>query len=222
MDEGFKAGQTRKPGLEFSELVEAREAMHRRYRTIWHVPLVKKQTHVLRRILKEGMSVLDVGAGSRGTERRINGLGINVRYKSMDVDRNLGHDFYDLAEVDERFDVVLVSQVIEHVTPPEGLSLLSAVRDKLKEGGLVLVSTPNIFHPNRFFTTVDHKSFYAYDELAGFLHRAGFEVESAFRVFNDALLQYVLKVYVLHFLFRFLSIDYAYSIILVGRKVPPP
>ncbi len=206
-------------GLEFSALVLAREAMHRRYRTIWRVPLVKKQTQVLGRILKDGMSVLDVGAGSRGAEDRIEGLGINVRYKSMDVDRNLEHDFYDLSEVDDLFDVILLSQVIEHITPAEGLALLATLRHKLRDGGLVLVSTPNIFHPNRFFTTVDHKSFYTYDELAGFLNTAGFEVDSAFRVFNDSVLQYVLKAYVFHFLFHFLSIDYAYSIILVARKV---
>ncbi|MGA3174347.1 MAG: hypothetical protein ABSE25_07995 [Syntrophorhabdales bacterium] len=30
---------------------------------------------------------------------------------------------------------------------------------------------------------------------------------------------YVLKVYMLHFLFRLLSIDYAYSIVLVARRM---
>lgn len=196
--------------------------MHSRYRTIWHVPLVKKQSEVLRRLLKDGMSVLDVGAGSRGAEKRIDGFGVKVHYKSFDIDRGVEHDFYDLAEVRENFDMVLLSQVIEHMSPQEGLDLLTASREKLREGGLAVVSTPNIFHPNRFFTTCDHKTHYAYDELSGILSTVGFEVEHVYRVFNDALLRYLLKAYVFRSLFRFLSIDYAQSIVIVARKVCSP
>jgi 2-polyprenyl-3-methyl-5-hydroxy-6-metoxy-1,4-benzoquinol methylase len=205
--------------LEWSILFQARRRMHERYPTIWHVPLVKRQSDVLRRMLKDGMSVLDVGAGSRGAEDRIRQAGIKVRYRSLDVDRKMEHDFYDLADVHETFDVVLLSQVIEHVTLQEGLGLLAGSRDKLRDGGLALVSTPNIFHPNRFFTTSDHKSHYAYDELSGILNAVGFEVEHAYRVFNDAFLRYVLKAYIFGFVFRFLSIDYAHSIVIVARKV---
>jgi len=218
-NDAYKVELTEKGKLQFSELVLAREKFHRRYPTIWHVPLVKKQTQVLGRLLRDGMSVLDVGAGSRGAEHRIKGLGISIRYKSMDVDKNLQHDFYDLANVDETFDVILLSQVIEHITPAEGFTLLTTLRHKLRNEGFILVSTPNIFHPNRFFTTVDHKSFYAYDELAGILDTAEFKVDGIFRIFNDSFLQYILKAYAFHFLFRFLSIDYAYSIVLVARKV---
>jgi 2-polyprenyl-3-methyl-5-hydroxy-6-metoxy-1,4-benzoquinol methylase len=204
--------------IEWSKLFPAREKIHKRYRSIWNVPLIKKRSALLRRILRDGMSLLDVGAGSKGLREEIEKIGAKVKYKSMDVDTNVPHDFYDINDVKEIFDVVLFSEVIEHMPFTEGVNMLKRLRDVLKDDGLILVSTPNIYHPNKFFTTADHKTYYAYDELAAVMDLTGYEVKELYRSFNDAFHRYVMKVYIFGFLFRFLEIDYAYTIFAIGKK----
>ena len=204
--------------IEWSKLFSAREKIHKRYKSIWNVPLIKKRSALLRRILRDGMSLLDVGAGSKGLREEIERIGVKVKYKSMDVDTNVPHDFYDINDVHEVFDVVLFSEVIEHMPFTEGINMLKRLRDVLRDDGLILVSTPNIYHPNKFFTTADHKTYYAYDELAAVMDLTGYEVNELYRSFNDAFHRYVMKVYIFGFLFRFLEIDYAYTIFAIGKK----
>jgi len=204
--------------IEWSQLFAAREKVHKRYRSIWNVPLIKKRSVLLKLILRDGMSLLDVGAGSKGVKEEIEELGLRITYKSMDVDTNIPHDFYDIDDVREVFDAVILSEAIEHMSFGQGVQMLKSLKDILKDNGIILVSTPNIYHPNRFFTTADHKTHYAYDELAAVMDLAGYDVNAIYRSFNDAFHRYVLKVYILGFLFKLLEIDYAKTVFTIGIK----
>ncbi len=164
------------------------------------------------------MRVLDVGAGKKGMKEEIRRLGINVEYASLDTDTTIEHDFHDLKEVQERFDVVCLFEVIEHLELEDGAQLLAGVREKLNDGGLLVLSVPNIFNPGRFFMDASHKTFYSYEEISGLIEMAGFETKHIYRSFNAPLHRYFLKVYLFGFLFRFLSIDYAKSIFVVAQK----
>lgn len=203
---------------EWSKLFQYRDRIHTRYREVWDIPLIKRRSEVLRGVLKDGARVLDVGAGMRSTKDEIARLGINVRYKSMDVDRENDHDFYDLGDVQETFDVVTLFEVIEHLSLPDGLAMLKRLADITAENGIIVLSTPNIFNPSRFMRDATHRTFYAYDEICGLLNLAGFEIKDVYRSFKDAIHRYILKVYLCRPLFRFLSIDYAYSIFVVAQK----
>ena len=206
------------PDIQWSRLFAYRDKIHKKYREVWDIPIVKKRSHLLKGILKNGMSLLDAGGGLRGMKDEISRMGFDIIYKSMDVDRSNPHDYYDLNDIQETFDVVTLFEVIEHVGLEEGLKLLKRLAEITKPGGLVVVSTPNIFNPARFMRDSTHKTFYGYDELCGLLNMAGFEIKNVYRSYNDAFHRYLLKVYLLNFLFRFLSIDYAYSIFIVGQK----
>ena len=203
---------------EWSKLFAYRDKIHKKYRDIWNVPRVKKRAALLKRYLKNGMKVLDLGAGMRGMKQEIEALGIDVTYKSMDVDRSNVHDFYDVKDVNETFDAVLMFEVIEHMSLEEGLFLLREIGKKVNKRGIIICSTPNIFNPSRYMRDSTHKTFYSYDELCGLLGLAGFRIEGVYRSFNDPVHRYMLKVYVLGFLFRLLTIDYALSIFVIGEK----
>ncbi len=203
---------------DWSKVFEARERIHRRYREVWDIPLLKKRSVLLGRMIRDGMTVLDVGAGKKGVAEELGKLGIKAAYKSMDVDRNGDHDFFSLDEITGEYDAIVMFEVIEHMGLEEGLHLLKRLLGHTREGGILLLSTPNIFMPGRYMRDATHKTFYAYDELCGLMEMAGFRVEELYRSYNDAFHRYVLKVYALGFLFRLLSIDYAYSIFAVGRK----
>jgi 2-polyprenyl-3-methyl-5-hydroxy-6-metoxy-1,4-benzoquinol methylase len=209
--------------INWSPLFRYRDNIHRTYRAVWDIPLIKKRSALFKKILKDGMSILDAGAGMRGMEADIAKAGITVTYKSMDIDKTNHHDYYDLADIkDEQFDVVVSFEVIEHMGLEEGLVFLTRLRELTKDGGLIILSTPNIFNPGRFMRDATHKTFYCYDELCGLLNMAGFEIRDVYRSYNDAFHRYLLKAYILKFLFRFLGIDYAHSIFVVGERKGGP
>ena len=203
---------------EWSKLFAYRDRIHKKYREIWDVPLVKKRSRLLKAHLKDGMAVLDVGAGMKGMKDEIAGLGIKVTYKSMDIDRSNEHDFYDVADINEKFDAIIMFEVIEHLDLEEGLQFLKALSEKVKKNGIIIISTPNIFNPSRYMRDSTHRTFYGYDELCGLLNLAGFGIRDVYRSFNDAIHRYILKVYLLGWLFRTLTIDYALSVFVVGEK----
>jgi 2-polyprenyl-3-methyl-5-hydroxy-6-metoxy-1,4-benzoquinol methylase len=141
-----------------------------------------------------------------------------LTYKSMDVDRSNPHDYYDVESITEQFDAIIMFEVIEHLSLQEGIELMNKLYNRLNNGGIIIVSTPNIFNPARYMRDATHQTFYAYDELCGLFSIAGFDVKEVYRSYNDAFHRYLLKVYILGWLFRVLGIDYAYSIFVVGEK----
>jgi 2-polyprenyl-3-methyl-5-hydroxy-6-metoxy-1,4-benzoquinol methylase len=203
---------------EWSSLFSYRDKIHRKYPEVWDIPLIKKRSHLLRGILRDGMKLLDIGAGMKGMKTEIENLGINLVYKSMDVDRGNVHDFYEVDAIQEKFDAIIMFEVIEHMSLQEGLDLVKKLYSNTDERGIIVLSTPNIFNPARYMRDATHQTFYAYDELCGLLNIAGFEIKNVYRSYNDAFHRYLLKIYLLGWLFRFLGIDYAYSIFVVGEK----
>lgn len=125
--------------------------------------------------------MLEIGAADRRMERRLKEKSPPVVYKSMDIDRRLRHDFYSLEEIQEQFDVVLMFEIIEHLPLEEGASLLTSVVALLTPGGLLLLSTPNVYHPNTKYWDMTHRSFYSYDQLAALVSWAGLRVEEIYR-----------------------------------------
>jgi len=203
---------------EWSSLFSYRDKIHKRYSEVWDIPLVKKRSHLLKGMLRDGMTLLDIGAGMKGMKAEIANLGIRLTYKSMDVDRSNPHDYYDVESISERFDAIIMFEVIEHMSLQEGLDLMKKLYSIMNEKGIIILSTPNIFNPGRYMRDATHKTFYAYDELCGLLNITGFNIKEVYRSYNDAIHRYFLKVYMIGWLFRFLGIDYAYSIFVVGEK----
>lgn len=203
---------------EWSSLFSYRDKIHKRYPEVWDIPLIKKRSHLLRGTLRDGMTLLDIGAGMKGMKKEIENIGIKLTYKSMDVDRSNQHDYYDIGSISETFDVIIMFEVIEHMSLQEGLDLMKRLFSIMNEKGIIVLSTPNIFNPSRFMRDATHQTFYAYDELCGLLNIANFNIKELYRSYNDAFHRYFLKVYMLGWLFRLLGIDYAYSIFVVGEK----
>ncbi|MFA5844046.1 MAG: methyltransferase domain-containing protein [Coriobacteriia bacterium] len=79
----------------------------------------------------------------------------------------------DAADAEGAFDLVVLSNVLEHVAQP--LALLTLVASKLGEDGLVLIDVPNGDH--RFKADVfPHLVFFSREGLSRLLARAGLEV----------------------------------------------
>ncbi len=138
--------------------------------------------------------VLDVGCGrgDLGREMRQAGhhvTGIDRRPPVHALDRFLQADLEgDLPlAAGERFDVVLLADVLEHLADP--LRLLRAARDHLAPGGAILVSLPNAVHWSVRLQIVLGRFDYTNKGLLDRGHLRLFTRASALRMFREAGLE---------------------------------
>ena len=209
--------------LSWSNIFRNRADIHKIYPDIWDLKIVRKRLPFILKYIKDGDKILDIGASSRDLEMRIKKHCPQIVYKSIDVDREGVHDYYSLDEVEEIFDVAFLFEVIEHLDLEEGVNMFKKIHSILKEGGHLILSTPNTFNPGRFWRDATHRVAYCYDELGGLLLSQSFKIDGMYRTYNDAFHRYLLRVYVMSWLHRYLGIDFAKSILIVAekkRKVP--
>lgn len=205
--------------LDWSQIILYRDLIHGRYRKIWHIPLIKRQFSLLDKNIRPGMRILDVGAGERGMEDKIVKKYAGVLYRSMDIDRRFPRDCYSLDDIDEKFDLALLLDVIEHLELEDGVQMLQRINELLVDGGMLIINTPNIFNPNRFWLDATHKAAYSYEELGGILLSQGFDVMEIYRyTYNDSFLKYFLRLTLFYPLHRILNVDFAKSIMILAQK----
>jgi len=102
---------------------------------------------------RESIDLLDVGCGDGwmlylfklADPKRIKTFGIDINEEVCAAARSRGHTvFYGLfedAEFDQQFDVINLSNVIEHVTDPAAVVKKSYA--SLRKGGILILETPN-------------------------------------------------------------------------------
>ncbi len=208
--------------IPWSVLFRYREQIHQLYPEVWDIKILKKRFPFVLKTIRDGEKVLDIGASERGFENRLKANYPNLIYKSMDINKEQFHDFYSLEEIQEPFDVILLFEVIEHLEFKEGIKLLGKIFDLLNPGGRLILTTPNIFNPSRFWRDATHRVGYCYDELGGLLLAQGFHLRAIYRTYNDAFHRYLFRVYVMTPLHRYLGIDYAKSILILAEKKGEP
>lgn len=198
----------------WSELYRHRQAVKRNYPSIWSVPLVKKELDRLLPLTGDGGRVLEVGAGDRRFGKRLQSLRPGIEYRSFDIDRTTEQDYYRLDAIEGKFDCIYAFEVIEHLTAEEGFALLRALRNLLQPNGRLLLGTPNLYHPHRYWGDITHKTPYKYEELGGLMMMAGFASPRVFRLYHAAWLRRWLRLHVGILLHRYLDIDFAGTILI--------
>jgi SAM-dependent methyltransferase len=204
--------------VSWSKLFAYRDQIHGQYPEIWDLKILRKRFPLMVKNIRDGEKILDIGASNRNLEGRLKRHYPNLIYKSMDVDQEQLHDFYSLGEIRETFDVVLLFEVIEHLELEEGLKILKRIYGLLNEGGRLILTTPNVFNPSRFWRDATHKVAYCYDELGGLLLAQGFQIKAMYRTYSDAFHRYLFRLYVMAPLHRYLGVDFAKSILVIAEK----
>jgi SAM-dependent methyltransferase len=205
-------------GFSWGAFWKYRKQMRRAFRSVYKLKVKKKLFDVIMEKLNGSEKILDVGASTRNLGERIKKEHGDVTYKTLDIDRENEHDFYSFEEIDEKFDLIVLSEVIEHLEFMEGIELLRKLRDLLLPGGRIIVTTPNTHHPNIWWSDSDHKTPYRFDVLGGALTWVGFDVENMYRIYNDQFLRRLVRLYIMASVHRYLDVDFAKSIVVVAAK----
>lgn len=118
----------------------------------------KKMKSELRRLLgltdqqvSDGKRLLDFGGGTGITYNAARELGFDAYYHDLDreaiafvtdtFELAIDHVIEGLADTDIRFDCIIADNVIEHVQHP--ISFIEKLYDKLNDGGILVIKTPN-------------------------------------------------------------------------------
>ena len=204
--------------VRWGEQFQWREKVHQRFPELWDLKIVRKRLPFVLKYLKDGEGVLEIGAFDRSLESRLKQFRPQILYKSLDIDPTYRHDYTSLEQVHEKFDLVLLFELIEHLDWESGREMVARIFDILKPGGRVILTTPNIYTPGQYWKDVSHRTPYHYEELGGLFLSQRFESIELFRFFNDPFLRYAIKVYLFSPVFRFLRIDFTKSILLLARR----
>ncbi len=204
--------------VSWSRFFEKRREIHRRWRSIWEVPLLRKRARLILPLARPGLRVLDIGGGEQEWRERLKQAVPDLVYACVEPDPARPGHAATLAETGGGdFHLALMLEVIEHLEIAEGLQILRDVYKRLAPGGRIVLSTPNIFHPSRFLEDATHRTPYSYECLGGALLTAEFSVESLHRSYNASVIERPFR-WLLTPLHRALGIDYAKSIFAVGKK----
>lgn len=198
-------------------LYEYRKKIRKQFPLFWKIKVIKKHYDVIKPYLSEGISVLDVGSGNRHLGDRLKEENPKILFKSMDIDRKQHHDYYSLEEINEKFDIISLFEVIEHLEFTEGVEMFKKLEKLLLHNGRLVLTTPNVFHPNRYWE-YSHKVSYRYDEICGLLLALGYKVTNVYRIYNDSFLKRLIRLYIMAPVHRYFNIDFARSIAIVAQK----
>jgi 2-polyprenyl-3-methyl-5-hydroxy-6-metoxy-1,4-benzoquinol methylase len=207
-----------KNDFSWSTFYSYREEIKKAFPSVYKLKVKKKLFDVVMEELSGSEKILDVGASTRNLGERIMKEHGDVTYKTLDIDRENEHDYYSVDDVDEKFDLIVLAEVIEHLEFMEGIELLRKLRTLLLPGGRVIVTTPNTHHPNIWWSDSDHKTPYRFDVLGGALLWVGFDVEKIYRIYNDQFLRRLVRLHIMAPVHRYLDVDFAKSIVVVASK----
>lgn len=116
-------------------------------------------------LLKPGQKVLDLGCGRGALSLRLSDLGVQVTAVDMfDVCMCRDAVTFVCSPIEEflrndsnTYDAIYLVEILEHVESP--FSVIRAAYDRLKDGGILIISTPNIesdFSRTCFFLLGEH------------------------------------------------------------------
>ncbi len=208
----------KKHSIDWGAFYRYRKEVIRLYPSVYHIEVRKKLLDVVAEELEDGQTLLDVGAFNRGLENKLKRLRPAMVYKSMDIDRTMPHDYYSLDDIEESFHVIVMAEVIEHLRFEDGVEMLERLHGLLKPEGKLIVTTPNIHHPNMWMRDAQHITPYRFDVLGGALMLAGFSLKTIYRLYNDQFLRRLVRLYLMAPLHRWLDVDFAGTILAVAVK----
>lgn len=166
-------------------------------------------------------------------EEYTNYIGVDVSPENIKFCQNHGFkvvesDIFDFLSRDQKADVFVLNDIIEHFSIDNAVRLLKMIRENLNPGGGVIIKTPNGASPllgnSSRYQDITHKFCYTQISLAQILSVSGFEniriIPQDIYIFIYNLVNYLAKTaaFLLNLLFRVLFLLYGKKTITIFDK----
>jgi len=167
--------------------------------------------------------ILDIGADDRLLKKIIELMDLKFEYKSLDISKDIKHDYSDIKIVVDKFDLVTMFELIEHLTLEITLQYLSKAFEILNDNGSLIISTPNIDHINQLWKQdITHIQQYPAKDIYSILRMIGFSKDIEIYRINLVLPRLNFKKFVIEKirvnLNKLLGTDYAHGILIIAKK----
>jgi predicted SAM-dependent methyltransferase len=178
---------------------------------------------VLFKKVGERASFLDIGAGNKSLRESIIGEPFLGKYKSMDIDKSISHDFYSLEEITGTYDCVYMLNLLEHLQLDMALMYLQKAYDVLREGGVLVIAVPNIDHINHMWKhDITHVRQYPAKDLYAILRLMNFKGSiDIYRIYHrpyyHSIKSKILEILKIQ-LTKILEVDYTRDIMIIAQK----
>jgi hypothetical protein len=177
----------------------------------------------LKEKIQEHSKILDMGAGNSQLKVVFDKIGLNIIYRSMDIEKNNFHDYHAISDISEKFDHVIIFNLLEHLSLETGLDYLTKTQEILEKGGHLFISVPNSWHPNHMWRCdITHIKSYPFQDLFALLSYMGFTEIEMYRIYHRPY-RFSLKQYLINQLkiklFEIMELDYTKDIWFICKKV---
>lgn len=137
-------------------------------------PLESKQKAI--EYIKDGDAVLDIGCRKcqffdmlKEERKNLTLTGVEIHPEIVEYSRKKGYEvFDDLNEVQGKFDVITLFDVIEHLDEQTLIFFVKRINELLKKNGYLIITTPNIdcyYTLTNFWDNVEHKRPYSLESM---------------------------------------------------------
>ena len=147
---------------------------------------------------KNKRRILDIGFGpgfflKRGEKRSWKGIGVEPSRQASEHAKSLGVkvvncflDEFDIEENTGKFDVIHLSEVLEHI--PDPINICKESYNLLSDGGIICAVVPNDYNPFQkavreklgfepyWLAPPHHINYFTFDSLGALLERVGFKI----------------------------------------------
>ncbi len=133
---------------------------------------------VIRQKIGKNASVLELGSGNNALMKKLKDRGHQGTYHTMDIETRFPHDFHSLDEVKQKYDFILLLEMIEHMPLDVFFTYLDFCESHLNPGGTIMISTPNSGHLNQVWKhDMTHIRPYPLRDLYALFTARGYETE---------------------------------------------
>lgn len=201
----------------WNRLMKWRSECFNRFGAVQSFP-IKTPHDEITAILSSDCKVLDIGAGAhKPFEKTIRA--VTDYYYCLDTDPDGVFDFRSFKEIPEdlSFDMAIANQVLEHLTVPDALEMVTSTFSKLSDSARFVVTVPNPAHPVRQ-RDISHITPWVANDLYSLLKYSGFEIENIYRYNKYPLTSDPLKRWVVETVCEEFRIDWCDSVMITGVK----
>jgi hypothetical protein len=174
--------------------------------------------------LDKNAAILDIGAGDKRLKTVLEVFFQSTleNYFSLDIDKKYPHDYYDLKDVDRKFDAVFLMEFLEHLPFEAGIDILETCYKSLNEGGWIFLSTPNVEHINQLWRSdVTHVQQWPARDLYSIMRLLGFHSIEGYNIYINSGKQNIkrkIRLALKKILCNILEVNYAHGIFFMGQK----